>query len=199
MGKDGHEKRQNGARYNGPRGWGRVGGTGRGKGGVKYSGKGESMRMKHRVYRMPGFPSSRPNRVSTIPSPASDCCSHPPGSKGADTLACERGGGGGPNSDEGTDTLLQFMLLYYSSKGMGGLYIRYRDGNCRGRRKAQEFGGGGIGRSQRGTARRGGGERGAMSAPLTIKWQVLDCYCSPVHPPSLDAWNMERKKNFSRE
>ncbi len=39
------------------------------------------------------------------PSPASECCPPPFGTKGGDTLACEEGPGG-PNSDEGTDALV---------------------------------------------------------------------------------------------
>ncbi len=48
--------------------------------------------VNHKVYRVPGIFSSRPNQV---PSPTSECCSSPFGSKGEDTLACW-GGGGGP-------------------------------------------------------------------------------------------------------
>ncbi len=59
----------------------------------------------HGVYRVPGFLSSRPNRLPLTPSPVSECCHPPPpfGSKGAHSLAGE--GAVGANSDEGTDTL----------------------------------------------------------------------------------------------
>jgi hypothetical protein len=59
----------------------------------------------HRVDRVPGFPSSRPNRVRSPP--------HPQASVaplwfvgGGDTLAGE--GVGGPHSDEGTDTVVLY-------------------------------------------------------------------------------------------
>jgi hypothetical protein len=46
-----------------------------------------------RVYRVPGFLSSRPNWVPT-PSAARECCSSPLWVRGGDTLACgERGEG----------------------------------------------------------------------------------------------------------
>ncbi len=62
-----------------------------------------------------GFLSSRPNWVTHTPSPARECCSFPPfGAWERDTLACG-GGGGGPDSDEGTDTLaLYICTLYYN-------------------------------------------------------------------------------------
>jgi hypothetical protein len=69
----------------------------------------------HREYRVPGILSSRPNWVPPTPSPTRECCSSPPfGSKGADTLACGRGVGG-PDSDEGTDTLV--LYVYYCAAG----------------------------------------------------------------------------------
>jgi hypothetical protein len=59
----------------------------------------------HREHRVPGFLPSRPNWVPPNPSPARECCSSPLGVQGGrDTLVCK---GGGPNSDEGTDTLVQ--------------------------------------------------------------------------------------------
>ncbi len=100
------EAKDEGKRYRTEEG----GGGGKaGGGGVKKQ-QGERMRMKHRVYRVPGFPSSRPNWVLlTTPSPASDCCSHPPlGPRGEIHLLAGEGMGG-PNSDEGADTL---VLLY---------------------------------------------------------------------------------------
>ncbi len=50
--------------------------------------------VKHRVHRVPGFLSSRPNcPPPPTPSPAWECCS-PIGPKREDTLAFEGGGGG---------------------------------------------------------------------------------------------------------
>jgi hypothetical protein len=64
----------------------------------------------HIVYRVSGFLSYRLNWVPT-PLPASECYSSessPYGSKGGDTLACGEGGGG-PNSDEETETLVLYV------------------------------------------------------------------------------------------
>jgi hypothetical protein len=68
--------------------------------------------LKHRVYRVPGFLSSRPNWVP-----------HPLTRKGVffptfpfvsgDTLAGGEGVGG-PNSDEGTDTLVLYVHIIKS-------------------------------------------------------------------------------------
>jgi hypothetical protein len=59
----------------------------------------------HRVYRVQGFFSSRPNWDFPTPSHAGECV---PSSfdSGGDTLMYGRGGEGGPNFDEGTDTVL---------------------------------------------------------------------------------------------
>jgi hypothetical protein len=59
-------------------------------------------------YRVPGFPSSRPNWYPPNPSPTSEYCSPPVGSGGGGEIHSLAGeGGGGPNSDdEGTDTLV---------------------------------------------------------------------------------------------
>jgi hypothetical protein len=57
---------------------------------------------KDRVYRVPGFPSSRPNWVRP-PSPAGECC--PPLIPGG-THSLTGEGVGGPSSDEGTDTVV---------------------------------------------------------------------------------------------
>ncbi len=68
------------------------------------------MYVQNTVYRMPGFLSNRPNLVP--PPPQSLGSVAPPlfGSKGGDTLACGEGVGG-PNSDEGTGTLV--LYAYY--------------------------------------------------------------------------------------
>ncbi len=62
----------------------------------------------HRVDRVLGFFSSRPNWDFT-PSPAGECATTPPPLlwfRREYTLACGRGSEGGPNSDEGTDTVV---------------------------------------------------------------------------------------------
>ncbi len=53
----------------------------------------------HWVDRVPGFLSSRPNWLSSTPHPQAIVSPAPCGSKGGDTLACERWGGGA-NSGE---------------------------------------------------------------------------------------------------
>jgi hypothetical protein len=45
---------------------------------------------------------------SPTPSPSSECGSPPTGPRGGATLACV-GRGGGPNSDDWTDTLVLFV------------------------------------------------------------------------------------------
>ncbi len=40
-----------------------------------------------------------------------------------DTLACERGGGGGPNSDEGTDTVVLKVYAYFESENVRLNYV----------------------------------------------------------------------------
>jgi hypothetical protein len=64
----------------------------------------------HRVYRAPGFLSSRPNWIPLTTSTASEC--YPPsfGSKGETHSLAGEGVGGGPNSNEGTDTLVYYNL-----------------------------------------------------------------------------------------
>jgi hypothetical protein len=66
------------------------------------------MTFDHRVYRAPGFLSSRTN----WPSPASECV--PRFGSGGDTLACARGGGG-PNADEGTDIVVPRYICTFCS------------------------------------------------------------------------------------
>jgi hypothetical protein len=56
--------------------------------------------------------SSRPNWVPAPPHPQGSAAPPPYGSKGGDTPACGGGGAGGPNYDEGTDTL---VLMYNPS------------------------------------------------------------------------------------
>jgi hypothetical protein len=75
----------------------------------------------HRVDSVLGFFSSRPNwDPPPTPSPAGECVPHPFGSGGpggeGDTLACCRGGGDGPNSDEGTDTVVLYVYSMYLVK-----------------------------------------------------------------------------------
>jgi hypothetical protein len=60
--------------------------------------------FSHRVYRVPGFLSSRQNWLSP-PSHRKRVLPPPHWFQGGDTLACGRGGGGA-NSDEGTDALV---------------------------------------------------------------------------------------------
>jgi hypothetical protein len=50
----------------------------------------------------------------STPSPASECGS-PPGPKwGGETHSFAREGGGGPNSDEGTEILVLYIYVYYN-------------------------------------------------------------------------------------
>ncbi len=61
----------------------------------------------YRVYRVPGFLSSRPNWLPPALSPAKECVAPPFGpGRGAPTRWGERGGGA--NSDNGTDTLVPY-------------------------------------------------------------------------------------------
>jgi hypothetical protein len=61
------------------------------------------LRRYHRLYRVPGFLSSRQN-WSPHPLTRKGMLLLPPfGPRGGDSLVCG-GGVGGPNSDEGTDT-----------------------------------------------------------------------------------------------
>jgi hypothetical protein len=66
-------------------------------------------RSSHRVDRRLGFFSSRPNWDPPPPHPQANV-SPPPlvpgGGGGGNTLACRRGAWRGPNSDEGTDTVV---------------------------------------------------------------------------------------------
>ncbi len=60
---------------------------------------------KHRVYKVPGFLYSRPNAIPPPPHPHDSVAPLPFGSKRGDTFPCV-GGGGGPNSDDGTYILV---------------------------------------------------------------------------------------------
>jgi hypothetical protein len=66
------------------------------------------LQREHRVYREPGFLSSRPNGVPSLP--------HPPGSVAPPPFGVQGGSGregvGGPNSDEEIDTLIP--CVYYN-------------------------------------------------------------------------------------
>jgi hypothetical protein len=64
--------------------------------------------VHHRVDRVLGFFSSRPNWAHH-PLTRRRVCPPPFGSEGRDTLACELGG---PNSDEGTDTVVLLVYMY---------------------------------------------------------------------------------------
>jgi hypothetical protein len=68
----------------------------------------------HRVFRMPGFLSSRPNWVPPNPPPARECCSSPLWVQGG-TDSLEGEGVGEPNSDERTDTLVLFVYYIRST------------------------------------------------------------------------------------
>jgi hypothetical protein len=70
--------------------------------------------VHHRVDRVLGFFSSRPNWDYPTPHRRRVCPPLPlvPG----DTLACVRGGGRDPNSDEGTDTVVYttvYIRMYF--------------------------------------------------------------------------------------
>jgi hypothetical protein len=60
-----------------------------------------------RVFRVPGFLSSRPNWV---PPPTSECC--PPVGSTGETHSLAREGVSEPKSDEGTDTLVLYSMYY---------------------------------------------------------------------------------------
>jgi hypothetical protein len=62
------------------------------------------IRVSHRVYRVPGFLSTRPNWP---PRPLSECCPTPPRFQGGRHTLLWRGAGGGANSDKG-------QTLWYS-------------------------------------------------------------------------------------
>jgi hypothetical protein len=56
----------------------------------------------------------RQNCDSPTPSHAGECVPPPPGSGGrAHSLAGERVGHGGPNSNEGTDTVVLLVYMYF--------------------------------------------------------------------------------------
>jgi hypothetical protein len=67
--------------------------------------------LRHRVDRVLGFFSSRPNwDLPPIPSPAGEYV--PPfGSGGGETHSLTGEGVGGPNSDEGTDTVVLYRYF----------------------------------------------------------------------------------------
>jgi hypothetical protein len=66
--------------------------------------------ISHRVYRVPGFLSSRPNWV---PHPLTRECCSPPLDPSEETHSLAGEGLAGPNSDEGTDTLV--LYVYYNA------------------------------------------------------------------------------------
>ncbi len=69
------------------------------------------MGSEHRVDRVLGFFSSRPNWDPPFtPSPAGECVPTPVWFRGG-TI----GGVGGPNSDEGTDSVVLKVYLYFES------------------------------------------------------------------------------------
>jgi hypothetical protein len=68
------------------------------------------------------FQSSELVPPTPLPSPAGECCSSPFESKERDTLAWgERVGG--INFDEGTDTLVLYVRVYYSIFPLRGLVL----------------------------------------------------------------------------
>jgi hypothetical protein len=77
--------------------------------------------VNHRVDRVPGFFSSRPNWDS--PSPSGESVPPPFGSGGEVYTLAEGRGGGGPSSDEGTDTVVLYEYMYFvvSTDGWGGM------------------------------------------------------------------------------
>jgi hypothetical protein len=63
------------------------------------------------VYRVPDFLSSRPNWVHhPPPATARECCSSPTLDPRGETHSVAGKGVGGTNSDEGTDTLVLYVL-----------------------------------------------------------------------------------------
>jgi hypothetical protein len=69
----------------------------------------------HRVDRVTGFLSSRPNRLHPAPHPQASVASPPPfGSKGGTHLLAGEGTVGA-NSDEGTDALVRFFPPFLSA------------------------------------------------------------------------------------
>jgi hypothetical protein len=69
----------------------------------------------HRVFRVPGFLSSRPNWGPQPPHPQESVAPPPFESKGGDTPCLAEEGAGGPNSDDGTDTLVYSRYTTVSS------------------------------------------------------------------------------------
>ncbi len=80
------------------------------------------LRERHRVdlHRVPGFLSNRPNRVPPpLHQQENVACSPPIGSKGGHTRLLGRGcEKSGPNSDDGTDTVV-LQVYYNPSTGWG--------------------------------------------------------------------------------
>ncbi len=77
----------------------------------------------HRVDRVQSFFSSRPNCDS--PAHSTKASVYPPPSllvPGGHTLLRERGWGGGPNSDEGTDTVELLVYMYFVGAGHSSRY-----------------------------------------------------------------------------
>jgi hypothetical protein len=71
---------------------------------------------------MPGFLSSRSNWVPPIPYPQDGVAPLPLGPRG-ETLSLAGEKVGGPNSDDGTDTLV-LQILYHNSSSILSLFIR---------------------------------------------------------------------------
>jgi hypothetical protein len=68
------------------------------------------LRWEHRVDRVLGLFSSRPNWDSHTPSPAGECVFPPIWFRGRGTRSLAGEGVEGPNSDEGTDALGIYVL-----------------------------------------------------------------------------------------
>jgi hypothetical protein len=62
------------------------------------------------IHRVQGFLFSRPNWVPPPTHPQGSVAPPSFGTKGGETLACWVGSAGGPNHDEGTDTLALYVL-----------------------------------------------------------------------------------------
>ncbi len=73
----------------------------------------KQQKLNHRVDRVLGFFLSRPSwDPPSTPSPADECVPHPLWFRGWDTPECGRGVGG-PNSDEGTGTVVLKLYMYF--------------------------------------------------------------------------------------
>ncbi len=68
--------------------------------GGRSANQGETEEEEYRVDRVQRFFSCRPNWESHTPSHAGECVTPPLVWGGGYTLACGRGGGGGPNADD---------------------------------------------------------------------------------------------------